>query len=151
MATDAAYVLASEHLTAADAFTLQPPPPPPSPLVHALRSLPRVSLAPFTSMKRLSLKHVVKKAKMNEADAKLLGKLFVSCAKAAGGGHETLQGASINEATLLSMTAEDTPQTIHADDVVQSLAIIYNASNVASALPVHGRAPSPRRRTSRSR
>ena len=82
-------------------------------------------------MKQLSLKHVVKKAKMNEADAKLLGKLFVSCAKAAGGGHETLQGASINEATLLSMTAEDTPQTIHADDVVQSLAIIYNASNVA--------------------
>ena len=29
------------------------------------------------------------------------------------------------------MTTEHTPQTIHADDVVQSLAIIYNASNVA--------------------
>ena len=40
--------------------------------------------------------------------------------------HEARRGDSINEETLLSMTTEHTPQTIHADDVVRSLAIIYN-------------------------
>jgi hypothetical protein len=39
------------------------------------------------------------------------------------------------------MATEHTPQTIHADDVVQSLAIIYNASKVAV---IHGpRVPQP--------
>lgn len=74
-------------------------------------------------------------AAMTPEDGRLLGALFASCATAAGGEHEALRGASINEATLLRMTTEHTPQTIHADDVVQSLAIIYNASNVAGMGP----------------
>ena len=81
--------------------------------------------------KSLRVESAVRAAAMTPEDGRLLGALFASCATAAGGEHEALRGASINEAALLSMTAEDTPQTIHADDVVQSLAIIYNASNVA--------------------
>ena len=80
-------------------------------------------------------------AEMTPEDGRLLGALFASCATAAGGDHEAQRGASINEATLLRMTAEHAPQTIHADDVVQSLAIIYNASKVAV---IHGpRVPQP--------
>ena len=81
--------------------------------------------------KSLRVQNAVRVAKMTPEDDRLLGLLFASCAKAAGGEHEARRGDSINEAALLSMTAEHTPQTIHADDVVQSLAIIYNASNVA--------------------
>jgi len=68
---------------------------------------------------------------MSDEDAELIGRLFVCCAKAAGGAHETLRGNSINVSTILSMTAHSKPQTIHADDTIQSLAIIYNASKVA--------------------
>ena len=75
--------------------------------------------------------NTVRVAAMTPEDGRLLGALFASCATAAGGEHEALRGASINEATLLQMTTEHTPQTIHADDVVQSLAILYNASKVA--------------------
>ena len=99
-----------------------------------LRSLPSVSLETEQGaayQKSLRVQNAVRVAKMTPEDDRLLGLLFASCAKAAGGEHEARRGDSINEAALLSMTAEDTPQTIHADDVVQSLAIIYNASNVA--------------------
>ena len=99
-----------------------------------LRSLPSVSLETEQGaayQKSLRVQNAVRLAKMTPKDDRLLGLLFASCAKAAGGEHEARRGDSINEAALLSMTAEDTPQTIHADDVVQSLAIIYNASNVA--------------------
>ena len=99
-----------------------------------LRSLPSVSLETEQGaayQKSLRVQNAVRLAKMTPQDDRLLGLLFASCAKAAGGEHEARRGDSINEAALLSMTAEDTPQTIHADDVVQSLAIIYNASNVA--------------------
>ena len=77
------------------------------------------------------MESAVRDAAMTPEDGRLLGALFASCATAAGGEHEALRGASINEATLLQMTTEHTPQTIHADDVVQSLAILYNASKVA--------------------
>ena len=98
-----------------------------------LRSLPSVSLETEQGaayQKSLRVQNAVRVAKMTPEDDRLLGLLFASCAKATGGEHEARRGDSINEAALLSMTAEDTPQTIHADDVVQSLAIIYNASNV---------------------
>ena len=81
--------------------------------------------------KSLRVESAVRAAAMTPEDGRLLGVLFASCATAAGGEHEALRGASINEATLLRMTTEHTPQTIHADDVVQSLAILYNASKVA--------------------
>ena len=81
--------------------------------------------------KSLRVESAVRAAAMTPEDGRLLGALFASCATAAGGEHEALRGASINEATLLRMTTEHTPQTIHADDVVQSLAILYNASKVA--------------------
>ena len=109
------------------------PPQPPARL-PVLRSLPSVSLETEQGaayQKSLRVQNAVRLAKMTPKDDRLLGLLFASCAKAAGGEHEARRGDSINEAALLSMTAEDTPQTIHADDVVQSLAIIYNASNVA--------------------
>ena len=86
---------------------------------------------PCAYQKSLRVQNAVRVAKMTPEDDRLLGLLFASCAKAAGGEHEARRGDSINEAALLSMTAEHTPQTIHADDVVPSLAIIYNASNVA--------------------
>ena len=108
------------------------PPQPPARL-PVLRSLPSVSLETEQGaayQKSLRVQNAVRLAKMTPKDDRLLGLLFASCAKAAGGEHEARRGDSINEAALLSMTAEDTPQTIHADDVVQSLAIIYNASNV---------------------
>ena len=81
--------------------------------------------------KSLRVESAVSVVVMTPEDGRLLGALFASCATAAGGEHEALRGASINEATLLRMTTEHTPQTIHADDVVQSLAILYNASKVA--------------------
>jgi hypothetical protein len=83
------------------------------------------------AQKSLRKESAVRLAEMTPEDGRLLGALFASCATAAGGDHEAQRGASINEATLLRMTAEHAPQTIHADDVVQSLAIIYNASKVA--------------------
>ena len=107
---------------------------PPQPPAHlpVLMSLPSVSLVTEQGaayQKSLRVQNAVRVAKMTPEDDRLLGLLFASCATAAGGEHEARRGDSINEAALLSMTAEHTPQTIHADDVVQSLAIIYNASN----------------------
>jgi hypothetical protein len=81
--------------------------------------------------KELDGRYSAGKAQMSDEDAELIGRLFVCCAKAAGGAHETLRGNSINVSTILSMTAHSKPQTIHADDTIQSLAIIYNASKVA--------------------
>ena len=92
--------------------------------------------------KSLRVQNAVRLAKMTPEDDRLLGLLFASCAKATGGEHEARRGDSINEATLLSMTAEHTPQTIHADDVVQSLAIIYTRRR-QSALKSPHRRPSP--------
>lgn len=93
------------------------------------RSLPFVSLDGMR--KELDGRYSARKAQMSDEDAELIGRLFISCAKAAGGAHETLRGKSINVSTILSMTAHSKPQTIHADDTIQSLAIIFNASPVA--------------------
>ena len=81
--------------------------------------------------KELDGRYSAGKAQMSDEDAELIGRLFVCCAKAAGGAHETLRGNSINVSTILSMTAHSKPQTIHADDTIQSLAIIFNASTMA--------------------
>lgn len=81
--------------------------------------------------KELDGRYSARKAQMSDEDTELIGRLFISCAKAAGGAHEKLRGKSINVSTILAMTARSKPQTIHADDTIPSLAIIFNASPVA--------------------
>ena len=95
-------------------------------------SIGHVALTPdqdtLEKLKKLKTQYAAAVVWPSVAEAQALGRLFNSCGNTAGGGHATLCGGSFNESTLLGMTTETTPQTVHVDDNIPSLAVCYNAS-----------------------